>query len=313
MLDKRSRYFVRHRLILRPKRNQGAPLPLTGDAKTMSAFSVLKKRVDAKTASIIITGGDTLRITAIEHRKADDMVVLVFRRRNPNAATQIYENKKSEALREADRTVDEDPAASTHLFISTKVHPGAVASYRAIMEDVPEIGTSYMKLLLDEIIKGQEYDYKDSRNVDGKTSTKVDLFGVPSDTLKQAVTKNGFGFIELVKSPDLKGLDTEGLTPKPEKFRIYTKRGSGVGGNTLFERVFTWAKAHGWDDVSVQVRENGKTKVVKVGREADAATTLFVRADIVKVASDIPSCSATINNELVAEAKKMFADDASWK
>lgn len=321
MLEKRERFFIRHRLVLRPKRGNGAALPLVAEAPAISAVAVLQAAVAAKGAFFKVGKNDddagkvdTVRITRVVDRPDDGMVVVLYRRRNPNASTQVFEDEESEDIRPAERGPKDDPAVSAHLFIQRDPHVGGLASHRAIMEEVPGLGSSYMKLLLDEVIRSREYDFKDDRGQGGKTSTKVDLFGVPSKNLRDAISKNGFDFIELVKAPDLTGLDTEGLSVRPERLRLYPRRGERTpGGETLLDRVFGWAKDRGWTDVSVQVSENNKSKVVKIGREADAATTLFVRADQITVADDLPSCSDSINEQLVAEAVKMFADDSSWE
>lgn len=312
MLEKRERYFIRHHLVLRAKRNQGAQLPLTGDGSDLTALHVLQVAADKKTAKHELAGGDTVRISKVVHRPADNLIIVLFRRRNPNAATQVFEDAEKESIRPAERGPKDDPAVSAHLFIDTRgTTADGATGYRSIMEEVQGLGSSYMKLLLDETVRAQEYDYVDSRSQPGKTSTKIDFFGVKSDNLSKTVTKNGFDFIELVKSPDLQGLDTEGLKVRPERLRIYPKRrGGGAAG--LMGRVVDWAKSNGWDDVSVQVRVEDKTKVVKIGRDADAATTLFVKADLVRVSKDLPACSDVVNEELVREALKMFATNSGW-
>ncbi|MBB3870741.1 hypothetical protein [Brevundimonas mediterranea] len=313
MLDKRERYYIRHRLVLRPKRNNGAALALLGADNETTVFSILKAAVNKKTAVMYLPGGDTVRITAIDYRAADNVVILIFRRKNPNASTQVYEHADSAKIREADRGLKEDPAVSGHLFVQATPHKGDLASHRAIIEEVQGLGPSYMKTLIDEVVRAIEYDAIDSRGAAIKTTTKVDIWGVPSENLKASVAKNGFNYIEIVKEADLDGLDTEGMTIKPERMKIVPKRIPGADNESLLKRVKAWADGRGWSDVYVQVRENDKTKVVKLGRDEDAATTLFVRADPVKVATDIKACSDTVNDELLAEALKMFADDASWK
>lgn len=313
MLEKRERYFIRHNLVLRAKRNHGASLPLVGSPTDLSAVGVLQSAAQKKTAKYDLSGGDTIRITKVVHRPADELVIVLFRRRNPNAATQVFEDADKESIRAADRGPKDDPAVSAHLFISTRgVSVGGASTYRSVMEEVQGLGSSYMKLLMDETVRKQEYDYIDSRGQTEKTYSKVDFSGVKSDNLDKAVNQNGFDFIELVKSPDLQGLDTEGLNVRPERLKIYPKRRGGSGGAAILGRVFDWGRAHGWKDISVQVRVNDKTKVVKIGRDEDAATTLFVKADLVKVANDIPSCSDQVNEDLAREALKMFAVDSGW-
>lgn len=313
MLDKRERYYIRHRLALRAKRNIGAALSLIGAANETTVFSILKAAVDKKTAALKLPGGDTVRITAVAHRPADGVVVLIFRRRNPKASTQVYEHADSSGIREADRGPKEDPAVSAHLFVQTASHAGSLGSHRAIIEEVQGLGPSYMKTLLDEVVRAIEYDAIDSRGAAVKTTTKIDLWGVPSENLKSSVQKNGFNYIEIVKDADLDGLDTEGINVKPERLRLYPKRIPGVDNASLLRRVKKWADGRGWSEVFVQVSENDKTKVVKLGRDADAATTLFVRADPVTVATDIKACSDKVNEELLAKAVSMFADNASWQ
>ena len=314
MLEKRERYFIRHNLVLRGKRNQGAGLPLVGSDGALTAVKILQAAVNKKTAHIDISGGDVVRITNVVLRPKDNLVIVLFRRRNPNAATQVFEDAVEQSIRPADRGPKDDPAVSAHLFIDTRSRAnGDASSYKAIMEEVQGLGASYMKLLMDEVVRKVEYDIIDSRGQAAKTSCKVDFYGVKSDNLQKAVTKNGFDFIELVKEPDLTGLDTEGLNIKPERLRLYPKRRGGSVGAAILDRVFGWAKNNGWSDISVQIRTDDKTKVVKIGRDEDAATTLFVKADLVKVQADIPACSDVVNEQLVSEAIKMFAASTGWE
>jgi len=312
LIDKRERYFIRHRLVLRAKRQQGAALPLWADEPDLSALSVIMKAVANRQAAYTLAGGDTVRITKVDIRPAENLCVLLFRRRNPKAATQVFEDADSEGIRPAERGPKDDPAVSMHLFVQLTPHKGDAASHRAIVEEVQGLGPSYVKLLLDEVVRSKEYHFEDSRGQTKSTSTKVDLWGVPSRNLRDSVAKNGFDFIELVRQPELGGLDTEGLTVRPERLRLYPKRDRRDAG-ALLERVVGWAKPRGWSDISVQVKEFDKTKVVRIGRDHDAATTLFVRADLVRVTKDLPTCSDAVNEELVAAAAAMLADDASWK
>lgn len=311
MLSKNERYFVRHRLVLKPRRSVGAAVPLYEPLPKLSAYSLIADAVNKKSALMKVGIGESVRISHVEVRPADGMIVLMFRRRNPNASTQVYEDTEAN-IREANRGPLEDPAISAHLFIQIKQHSGSVISHRAIMEEVPGLGSSYMRTVMDDVVKSYEYDAKDKRGQIIKTATKVEFFGVPSRSLNDAISKNGFDFIELVRTPDVSGLDTAGLTVRPERLRFYPAR-STRGDKDVFKRVHDWAKKNSWNDMSVQVKELDKSKVVRVDREEDAANVLFVRAELVRSKSDIGSCTDVVNDELVALAKKMFDTDIDWK
>jgi len=311
MLLKNERYFVRHRLLLKPRRSIGAAVPLYQPLPALSAFSLIADAVRKKTAVLKVGVGESVRISHAEIRPADGMIILMFRRRNPNASTQVYEDTQAK-IREANRGPLEDPAISAHLFIQIKQHAGGVVSHRAIMEEVTGLGSSYIKTVLDDVVKAYEYNAKDKRGQVVKTATKVDFFGVPSRSLDDAISKNGFDFIELVRAPDVSGLDTAGLTVRPERLRFYPAR-STRGDKDVFKRVHDWAKKNSWEDMSVQVKELDKSKVVKVERQQDAANILFVRAELVQTKHEIGSCTDIVNEELALIAKSMLDKDEGWK
>jgi hypothetical protein len=305
LLDRRSRFLIKHDLVVRPRRGVGAALAVEADGAELDVLTVLNDSVEAGTASQDLRAGDVLRITSAQ-RLDETLGVILFRRRDANASTQFFEHAATRALRRSDRSAHEDPAVSAHLFIDLR--PQAEGSYRAIIEEAPGLGPSYILPLLNSILRDRPYPSLDRRGVEVESRTHLELNGLPSQTVGAALQGGGIDFIELVRPPRLDGLDTAGLNPSPERLRFGLRRGDGAGPLAMINRVRGFANAQGWPEMRVQVvSATNRRKTVQVARDADAATILFVQSELVETRNDLPSCSDAVNDELVAHARRLFA------
>jgi hypothetical protein len=69
-------------------------------------------------------------------------------------------------------------------------------------------------------------------------------------------------------------------------------------------------KDHDWPKLLVEMHmPEERTRLVQLAREQDAADILFVRSVPVDVKTPLEACTATINEELVAKAQTLFAED----
>lgn len=205
LIDPFSRFFVRHELVLRPARNSGAPVSLLTEDDELDVVNILTRAAAQDKATLVLKKSDVIKLTRIEHRPKENMLVLLFRRSDPNATNPVFENRKTKSLWAPNKGPDDAEAISAHLFIDLdgrrKPHP----AHKAILEEVPGLGRSYVQSLLHEIITEHRYPYLDARGEQKETWTIPTLEGVKSETLGHALEGGGLEYIELVQDPDLNG------------------------------------------------------------------------------------------------------------
>jgi hypothetical protein len=312
LLSQKSRFYVRNQFSLRPQRGQGAGLPLLADDDTMDFASIVEGHVKAGTASFDLKLNDTMRITKIEARPKDGMLVLLFRRRDEEASTQVLEHKVTGKLRSPTKAPEEAPAISCHLFINLAETKTPHPTHRALLEEVPGIGRTYVQKSLQRLVRPVVYGYTDRKGRQRETYTLPTLDGIPSETLGSAVKGGGINYVELVRPPRLDGLDTEGLIPHLERMRL-SVRAEHSGPMSMVQRIRAWANDHDWADMRVQVEtSDDRTRVVQIARGADAADVLFIRSELVGTQAALAQCTDQINDELVGHARRLFAKDQGW-
>ena len=311
LLDRRARFFIKLELTASPKRGVGRELQLVTDGDELDILTVLEEGIANGAASNNVRDGDVVRLThAVQH--VDGLAVLMFRRRDANASVQFFEHAQTMAVRRSDKRANEDPAVSAHLFIDLR-RRNRNGSYRALIEEVPGLSISYIKPLLNSMLRQRPYLVADRRGVEVEATTKIELQGLPSQTIGEALEGGGIEFIELVRPPQLDGLDTAGLTPNAERLRLGVRRGDRRNPMDVIRRVRGFADAKGWNDMRVQVvTSDDRRRLVQLTRGADAATIMFVQSELVNTREDLPSCSSAVNAELVAHASRMFAAEGGW-
>ncbi len=313
LLDKHSRFFVRHELKFRTPRDKGKPLSFLEHGTKIDVLNILETAVDNGSAIFPLQENDVVSLTKIETLKKEDMAVLLFRRSDPNAATPVFENIKTKKLRPADKRDDEAEAISAHLFINLdgKVK-GPHPTHRAILEEVTGLGRSYVQALMHSVLREHSYPFRDERGETKETYTIPFFEGVPSETIGGALRGGGIKYVELVRPPKIKGLDVAGLVPHPERMRLTVKATSRKGILDVIGRIRDWAYSHDWKDLRVQVEtDDERTRVVDIARDADAADVLFVHSERVNTEKPLAQCTESINGELVAHAQATFAE--KWK
>ena len=223
LLGKNARHFVRHELALRTPRQKGPALPFISGDDTQDVASLLAEAIAANNAAHEIKAHDTVRITKLELRPKDDMAIILVRRRDEEASIQVFENGGTGALRTPEIFAAEAPAVSCHLFVRLTPNPGPHPIHRAILEEIPGLGRTYIQYILSRILKDKEYEYEDEKGKHKSTYTIPSLNGLPSETLQNALAGGTINYVELVRPPLLDGLDMAGLIPHPQRLRLSVK------------------------------------------------------------------------------------------
>ncbi|WP_342108449.1 hypothetical protein [Methylobacterium sp. SI9] len=198
---------------------------------------------------------------------------------------------------------------SAHLFVDMLHDERRPGIYRAIVEETPTLGRSYIQSVIHKVLRHAEYDYKDRNGATKTTFTICALEGYKSAKIENALKAGTVPFVELVRKAKLSGFDTEGFIPKEQKQKVLIRK-EGSSPLEKIKALKDWALQHEWDEVRVQVRlPDQRSRLVTLGREDDAASVLFVRAEQVYVESDLDVCCENVEPQLMEEALKIFAKD----
>ena len=109
-LEKFSRYIRRYELILGARKPTAPVLPLIANDGKYSVLDAIQEKLRNDRARLIQSNGDIVELIRVEHREADDVLVLLFHRASPNAADPTYRKKKAGrvSVRVADKDDDEE-------------------------------------------------------------------------------------------------------------------------------------------------------------------------------------------------------------
>lgn len=313
LISPHARYFVRHEFVLRPQRDQGPALSLVAAGRQLDVADIVQSAIDKGTAQLILKQNDAITITKLDLSRSK-IGVMLFRRSDPDAATPIFEHRKTKKLRPADKREDEAEAISAHLFIDLVPLEAEYPTYRTIMEEVPGLGRSYMQAILKELLGKSRYSYTDTRNETRETYTIPEFRGLPSESLGEALKTGEIKYVELVRPPKVQGLDTAGLIPHPERMRLTVKATSRPAMLAAIDRIMVWSAKHDWPRLRVRIgTDDQRSRVVDIAREQDAADVLFVRSEPVETKKPLAQCTEDVNDELVGHAMQMFNDEKRWK
>lgn len=306
IISPHERFFLRHDLTFSTPYDHGEPVKLATDEDRIDFQDIVGRAIDDDRAKLVLRNKDVVRITKLEVRKDLGVAILLFRRSDPDAATPVWEDQVTREIREADKKKDDALAVSCHLFVELKSSGGPQPTHRAVLEEIAGLGRTYIQAILSDLLKSHKYNYKDKRGQLKETYTMIDFEGVKSDTLNKAVGQGSeIEYIELVKPPEVKGLDTEGVVPRPVRMKLYL-RTSPERALPIINKIKKWSENR-WKDVRVRINlPEDRSRMVSVARERDAADVLFVRALPVKVKKPMKPCTDTVNEELLAEAVKVF-------
>ena len=207
------------KLSFRAAHNKGEPLPLIGNGKHVDVLSVCNKAIRRKSATLVMSKDDEIDMLLATDRTVDNMVVMLFRRSDPNASHQMFSSKKRGTLRKSDKKTDEAVAVSSHMFIhkdniGTKDHP----RYNAFLEEMHGISKSHVTSLLSKILKDNPYSYRDGHGEDRETFCLPKMLGVPSELLGGALSGSRVPGVTLVRAASVEGLDGGGVVvPREQK------------------------------------------------------------------------------------------------
>lgn len=182
LLDRHSRFLLRHRLRFRAERNHGVPLPFQAQ-NGHDVEHALQDAITAGRARLVLRNQDVVALTRVEVRPRTGLAVLLFRRSDPNAATPIFEHQRTRRIRRADKADDEAVAVSAHVFVKLEELGGGHPTYRVIMEEVPGLGRSYIHHLIADILRNTTYLYTDRHGERKETYTVMDFHGIKSDSI----------------------------------------------------------------------------------------------------------------------------------
>ena len=284
------------------------------DDNSLDLVDALNSAIKANRAEIILSQSDVVRLTKLDVREQEGLAALLFRRSDPNAAVPIFEHAKTRKLRKSDKSSDEAVAVSSHLFINLREIKGQHNStHRAIIEEMPGIGRTYMQNIINIVLRDTPYMYEHRGGDDKETYSIVTVDGIKSETIADSLKDSAIQHVTLTRPGKLTGMDTEGLvSPVDETLRliIRAKHGRVV---EFLERIKTWMRINGWTNMLVRVdMPDHRSRNVSIEREAGAAEALFVRADPIDVTTALDVCSDVISDELCARAKEFFARRTGW-
>ncbi|WP_146617684.1 hypothetical protein [Rhodoplanes serenus] len=307
IFSKYERFFLRHDLAFRTPYDHGRPLDLVSeDPEKIDVQDVINRAIAEGRAELVLRNKDIVRITKLDVRPDIGTAVFLFRRSDPDASTPMWEDQATRAIREADKKENDALTVSSHLFVELISNGGPRPMHRALLEEVPGLGRTYVHTLLSGILRSHKYNYKDRRGVDKETNTLIDFEGIKSENLNSAIGQGSeIEYIELVKLPEMKGLDTEGLAPREVRWKLYLKA-SPENAIPIINRVKKWSEKE-WKDVRVRINmPEDRSRMVSVARAQDAADVLFVRAVPVTVTKPMKPCTDVVNEELLSKALEVF-------
>ena len=165
-----SRFFVRNLVSVRPYRKRGVPLMLRSEGDEADVVHVLQRAIVKGSAEITLANSDTVRITSCVVRERERVAVILFRRSDPAASTPFFEQPTTRALRKSDKKPDEAVAVSAHLFVSLDPIPNLEnPMYKAIREEIPSLGRSYIEEVMQHVLREFVYTYNDRNGEENDT------------------------------------------------------------------------------------------------------------------------------------------------
>jgi hypothetical protein len=313
LIEKFSRFFLRHEISFRACRDAGPALTLVDDEDGLDVVSALRNSIGTEDAQLQIKGRDFVELTRVEVREQEGVCVLLFRRSDLDAATPIFEDVDTRLLRRPDRRESEAVAVSAHLFIQLAPLPIQPPRHRAILEEIPGLGRTYVQEIIGQCLRKNVYQYRTHRREEKETYSIPTLAGLPSESLGEAIRDGAIRRIELVRPGTIEGLDCEGIVvAKDQRMTLEVHMSPENARNTL-NVIRRWSVDHNWADVRVHLSlPDDRSRVVSIAREADAADVLFVRSQLVHVQNELPVCTDAVNADLLGKARAMFEDQSGW-
>jgi hypothetical protein len=309
-IDAHSRFLVRHELQFRAKRNNGAGLPFFLKNDSIDVCHIFTQAIKNKKADQTIKLDDAIELKKVDIREDDGIGILLFERSDPGGITQMYKHSKTKAIRPSDRTVDEAIATSAHVFNRLDYQNVQSPIHEVLIEEAQGLSKSYLMSFMDYLLAKYSYQTKDSRGHLIETVCKAQLRGHPSETMKNAMKDSFIRNVILVRPGKFGGMDSEHFIVKDDIMRIQIKP-EAQKMLSVIQDICGIARAENWNDIRVQIDmpTEGKSRIVSLDKESDAAEALFVRAIPVNVSKPIPACCQEIHEELLQKALEIFKKD----
>ncbi len=311
LIEPKSRFFQQYDIQIRAARHRGEPLRMMAAGEELDVITALRGAIGREHGVLALSSNDECRLTAVTPSEDQKYIALLFRRSSPDASTPFFGHRRTGRLRKAEKEVDEDLSISSHLFIDTTYDERRTHRYRAILEEVPGIGRTYIQSILDRAIRITKYTYRDENGCHRETYSKCELNGYKSSFLGSAIEQGSIPYVELIRKETIEGLDSSDFIAGEQRQRILVQ----ASGSVLMDKLTTlrqWATGRGWDDMRVQIRlPEGRARVVSISREDDAASILFVRSEQVYVERDLDVCRETVDSQLFEHAIEMFGREWS--
>jgi hypothetical protein len=310
LINKNYRYYVRHHVSLRARHVKGEPLEFIRDDDEMDVRTLIDDAIKKDKAKLELSHDDEVRLTMLDVRKKDNIAIFLFRRSDPQAATQVLEHRKTRKLRAIQAEADEYPAVSAHLFLSLdKEAKAPYPTYRALVEEVPGLSKTFMQQLLYNIVKSFRYTVSGKRGQKDlqETYSIVDFAGVPSDTLGSALKGAKVPFVDLIKPGQIPGLDSSIVSPREQRMRLILKVDTKDKIMNTLNKIQDWHTKKDWAEMRVRIDlPEDRSRIIPIARTQDAKDVLFIRSEQVTTKKDIPMCSEKIHEELVDRAVELF-------
>lgn len=307
LIDKHSRFFVRHHLSFRSRHKRGIPLEfIAEEGDTVDIHSLVQAAISKDKAKFEIRVDDEVRLTKLDVRLKDEIAIFLFRRSDPGAAAQVLENRKTKKLRPVQIGDDEYPAISAHLFVQLKKQRLSNPTYRALLEEVPGLGRTYMHHVLNGIARDFKYEFEEKKKTH-ETYTLVGFDGVPSDTLGSALKGSEVPYVELVRPGHIPGLDTGGrVEAREERMKLMIRADKPGQVMEAINAIKDWMVE--WSEMRVRLDlPEDRSRLIPITRQQDAKDVLFIRSVQVLAKKALPACTDIINEELVQHAQALFA------
>lgn len=280
-------------------------MPLLSGDSSMDADHLFRTLKNAGKAKQTLGPDDVLTLHDYDVFENLNVAAFLIRRSDPRGVTQMYEHRKTNRIRPSDRDPLESVTTTAHMFVRLPRKLDAHPSYDVLIEEVEGISRSHVQAFVNFMLGFHKYTYKDRNGDEKETKSVVDLDGVPSETMETALKTAVINRVMLVRPGKLNGLDGNIAAPNEEVLPLKIKNKDNI--YETLTQIRRLASADGWRDVRVRVEmQEGKSRVVSLDREEDAATALFIRAREVNLKAPLPSCSDKISRELMTKAAGLF-------
>ena len=214
-------------LELRPRRGQGAALELIGSDDLPSFLTLVDTAIGTERAVHEIREGDRIRLEKRHLPASADILTLIFSRGNINVSDPQFQNIDTNKVWSAKKTERDAAIRSCHLFIRVeKINSRQHPTYKALLEEVPGLGRTYIQSLLNSITAAYEYDYDPGHGDPKQTATQTQLLAVKNKSVGDGKDGATIDTIELVREPETDGLDPTLIEAKPEVLPLRVKAGA---------------------------------------------------------------------------------------